>query len=45
MNPPLPPEIRVETSRQGVCYRLPPRETGPLKLVAVFLILFSIFNA
>ncbi|MEY4198935.1 MAG: hypothetical protein RLZZ265_675 [Verrucomicrobiota bacterium] len=45
MNPPLPPEIRVETSRQGVCYRLPPRETGPLKLVALFVILFGTFFA
>lgn len=45
MNPPLPPEIRVETSRQGICYRLPPRETGPLRLVALFLILFGTFFA
>lgn len=45
MNPPLPPEILVETSRQGVRYRLPPRETGPLKLVAIFLILFGTFFA
>lgn len=41
MNPPLPPEIRVETSRQGVRYLLPPRETGPLKIVAVFFIGFG----
>lgn len=41
MNPPLPPEIRVESSRQGVRYLLPPRETGPLKFVAVFFIGFG----
>lgn len=41
MNPPLPPEIRVETSRQGVRYLLPARETGPLKFVAVFFIGFG----
>lgn len=41
MTPPLPPEIRVETSRQGVRYLLPPRETGPLKIVAVFFIGFG----
>jgi hypothetical protein len=45
MNPPLPPEILAETNRQGVRYRLPPRETGPLKLVAIFLILFGVFFA
>jgi len=45
MNPPLPLEIRVETGRHGVRYLLPPRETGPLKLVAVFLILFGGFFA
>lgn len=43
MNPPLPPEIRVETSRQGVCYLLPPRETGPLKRFAIFIIGFGCF--
>jgi hypothetical protein len=41
MNPPLPSEIRVETSRQSVRYLLPPRETGPLKIVAVFFIGFG----
>lgn len=41
MNPPLPPEIRVETSRQGVRYLLPPRKTGPLKIVAIFFIGFG----
>lgn len=41
MQPPLPPEIRVESTRQGVRYLLPPRETGPLKLIAVPLIGFG----
>ena len=41
MNTPLPPEIRVETGRQGVRYLLPPRETGPLKFISVFLIGFG----
>ena len=41
MNPPLPPEIRVESSRQGPRYLLPPRETGPLKFFAVFIIGFG----
>ncbi|KAF0172992.1 MAG: hypothetical protein FD161_3897 [Limisphaerales bacterium] len=41
MNPPLPPEIRVEPGRQGIRYLLPPRETGPLKFVAVFFIGFG----
>lgn len=41
MNPPLPPEIRVETGRHGVRYLLPPRETGPLKFAAIFLIGFG----
>lgn len=41
MHPPLPPEIRVENGRQGVRYLLPPRETGPLKFVAVFFIGFG----
>lgn len=45
MNPPLPPEIRVETGRHGVRYLLPPRQTGPLKFAAVFLILFGGFFA
>ena len=38
MQSPLPPEIRVETTRHGVRYLLPPRETGPLKFIAVFFI-------
>ncbi|MFM8469802.1 MAG: hypothetical protein ACKODH_07515 [Limisphaerales bacterium] len=41
MNPPLPPDIRVETGRHGVRYVLPPRETGPLKFMAVFIIGFG----
>lgn len=41
MNPPLPPEIRVETSREGVRYLLPKRETGPLKLFGCFFIGFG----
>ncbi len=41
MNPPLPPEIRVESSRQGPRYLLPPRETGPLKFGAIFVIGFG----
>ena len=41
MSPALPPEIRVESSRHGTRYLLPPRETGPLKLVAVFFIGFG----
>ena len=35
MNPPLPPEIREESSREGPRYLLPDRGTGPLKLMAV----------
>ena len=41
MNPPLPPEIRVEASREGPRYLLPARETGPLKFMAVFVIGFG----
>lgn len=41
MNPPLPPEIRMESVRHGVRYLLPQRETGPLKLIAVPLIGFG----
>lgn len=41
MNPPLPPEIRVESSRQGPRYLLPPRDTGPLKFMAIFFIGFG----
>jgi hypothetical protein len=41
MSPTLPPEIRVESSRHGTRYLLPPRETGPLKVVAVFFIGFG----
>lgn len=41
MNPPLPPEIRVETGRHGVRYLLPPRQTGPFKIAAVFFIGFG----
>ncbi|PAW84369.1 MAG: hypothetical protein B9S33_11800 [Pedosphaera sp. Tous-C6FEB] len=41
MSPTLPPEIRVESSRHGTRYLLPPRETGPLKLVAGFFIGFG----
>lgn len=41
MSPTLPPEIRVESSRHGTRYLLPPRETGPLKLVGVFFIGFG----
>jgi len=38
MNPPLPPEIREESSREGPRYLLPDRGTGPLKLMAVCVI-------
>ena len=41
MSPPLPPEIRVESSRQGPRYLLPPRETGPLNFGAIFVIGFG----
>lgn len=41
MSSALPTEIRVEQSRHGTSYLLPPRETGPLKLVAVFFIGFG----
>ncbi|MEQ2007778.1 MAG: hypothetical protein ABMA26_13360 [Limisphaerales bacterium] len=41
MSPPLPPQIRVESSRHGPRYILPPRETGPLKFMAVFMIGFG----
>ncbi|NBV21040.1 MAG: hypothetical protein EBS05_03465 [Proteobacteria bacterium] len=41
MNPTLPPEIRVEPGAHSTRYLLPPRETGPLKVMAVFLIGFG----
>lgn len=41
MSPPLPPDIRVEATREGSRYLLPARETGPLKFVAVFVIGFG----
>ena len=41
MSPPLPPEIRVESSRQGPRDLLPPRETGPLNFGAIFVIGFG----
>lgn len=41
MNPPLPPEIRVETGARSTRYLLPHRDTGPLKVMAVFMIGFG----
>lgn len=37
----LPTEIRVETGVRVTRYLLPPRETGPLKFIAVFMIGFG----
>lgn len=41
MSPPLPPEIRIESGARTTRYLLPPRETGPLKVMAVFMIGFG----
>jgi hypothetical protein len=41
MTPPLPPEIRVETGVRGSRYLLPERDTGPLKMLAGFVIGFG----
>ncbi len=41
MNSLLPPSIRVEQGARGPRYLLPARDTGPLKIVAVFFIGFG----